>query len=152
MKTKVKLLAITVLSSLLFASCDTKSTVAKPANDTPPIAIDVIAPEITKQLSGRFKERFVRVGDVKFSMTKPDEYSDPAHCYHVEIFYKQEDQEKRHVMELVKVIKAASPKLVTYECELPVTLFGEEPATDEHFDKYFRVTIDELMNDTQGNT
>lgn len=111
MKTKVKLLAITVLSSLLFASCDTKSTVANPTNDTPPIAINVVAPEITKQLTNRFGERFLRVGDVKFSMAKPDEYSDPAYCYHVEILYKQENQEKRHVMELVKVTKRPARNL-----------------------------------------
>lgn len=148
MKAQIKPLAATLLCLLLFTGCDTKSTAQKPAIETPPIEINVIAPAVAKQLANRFGDRFARVGNIRFTRTETAGFTDSPYCYHVEFFYKDMDQEKRYVMEMGKVTKEASPNLVTYECEIPLALFGEDSGTA---DKKFRVTIDNMMNGTQGS-
>ncbi len=147
MNALTKALTISLLSALLFAACDTKSTVQQPSIDTPPIEISVIAPAVAKQLANRFGDRFTRVGKVQFAKTETAGFTDSPYCYHVEFFYTDSDQEKRYVMELGKVIKEASPNLVTYECEIPMALFGEDASAD----KRFRVTIDEMMNEAHSS-
>jgi hypothetical protein len=101
----------------------------------PPIQPDVIVPAVTKQLADKLGDRFVKVGKVQ--------YDAPQNCYHVEIFYNDNDSDKRYVMSFIRFNESKNRPLVQYFGQFPLDLVGKGSRGGQAM---FPVTIDEMMN------
>lgn len=102
--------------------------------DAPPIQIDVIAPSVTKQLTDKYGDAYIKTGKVEYDAEK--------NIYNVELFYKRDGAEKRYVMSMLRAYDSQR-QLLQYTGEMPVELMGE---ASPHGRAYFPVTVDVMMN------
>lgn len=122
----MKYIVIALLSTLFLLGCG-KETAS-------PIQVEVIAPSATKQLTEKYGDRFVKIGDVVYDAEK--------NIYEVEVFYKQDDKEQLYVMNMIRAYDTKR-QLLQYIGQVPVELMGE---ADPNGRAYFNVTVDEMMN------
>ena len=93
------------------------------------------APGVTKQLADKLGDRFVKVGKVQ--------YDAPQNCYHVEIFYNDNDSEKRYVMDFIRYYESTERHLEQYYSRFPLDLVGMGSPAGQ---ATFQIIIDEMMN------
>ena len=125
----MKNIIVTFLTACFLIGCGKEK-----AAQEPPIQLEVIAPELSKQFERKLGESFLKVGEV--------EYKTPENTYLVEIHYTHDDQEERFVMPLLRSVDTDDRHHVVYKGIFPLRLIGDKSPAEIVVD----FKIDELMN------
>ncbi len=126
----MKFTLFALLTALLVVGCDKKDPELQP-----PISIDVIAPAVTDQMKDKLAERFLEVGQVRFDGS--------AGVYHVEVFYRVDEQERRYIMEFRRELDVDRPNLTVYRAKFPLRLLDDDGTANVQ--AFFSIAIDGMM-------